>query len=361
MNIYVLNEKLEKITVLDKFESLIWTERYNTTGDFEIYTVMNQNMYSSLKEDYYLQSDDSDCLMIIEDIQINSDVEEGNKLIVTGRSLESILDRRIVWNLTIVNDNIQNVIEKLLNENIISPSDEKRKISNFIFERIDDERLSNITINSQYYGETILEIIEKICSSNNIGFRIVLTNDNKFKFSLYIGEDRSYDQLKNPYVIFSPKFDNVISSNYLESKKNYKNVALVAGEGEGSNRKTVTVIPDSSDENYTEETDLNRRELYVDARDISSSAILSDTKTTQYEDQLLQRGKEYLKESEITKSFEGETETTKIFVYGIDFFIGDVVQIANEYGMESKSRITEIVKSQSSTGINVFPTFTHLE
>ena len=37
-------------------------------------------------------------VMIVEDVQIESDVEDGGVLTVTGRSLESILERRIIIN-----------------------------------------------------------------------------------------------------------------------------------------------------------------------------------------------------------------------------------------------------------------------
>ena len=88
-------------------------------------------------------------------------------------------------------------------------------------------------------------------------------NDKKqFVFKLYAGADRTYAQTENPYVVFSPKFENIANSNYLESKKEYKNVALVAGEGEGAERKTTSVGEGSG---------LERRELFVDARDISTT------------------------------------------------------------------------------------------
>ena len=45
-------------------------------------------------------------------------------------------------------------------------------------------------------------------------------------------------------------------------------------------------------------------------------------------------------------SFEGEIETTIMFKYGIDFFMGDIVQFANEYGHESKVRVIEMVRSE---------------
>lgn len=97
MELLVLNTDFESIAVIDTYESMIWTDRYNSYGDFEIYFAMDTNLLSCLKEDYYLWLKDSEHCMIIEDIKINADIEEGNHLVVTGRSLESILERRIIW------------------------------------------------------------------------------------------------------------------------------------------------------------------------------------------------------------------------------------------------------------------------
>ena len=46
-----------------------------------------------------------------------------------------------------------------------------------------------------------------------------------------------------------------------------------------------------------------------------------------------------------------------MFKYGEDFFNGDVIQIANEYGHETKARIVEIVMTEDSEGASVYPTF----
>ena len=97
MEIYVLNTNFESVAVVDEFESLIWTDRYDEAGDFELYMSMDKRLLEYLRKDYYLWNADSEHMMIIEGINIVSDVEEGNKLIVSGRSLESILDRRIIW------------------------------------------------------------------------------------------------------------------------------------------------------------------------------------------------------------------------------------------------------------------------
>ena len=125
MELLVLDTNFDSVAVLDIFKSLIWTDRYNAYGDFEIYTSMSQELLEILKEDYYLWLKESDHSMIIESLTIDSDAENGDHLTVKGRSLESILLRRIVYGQKNLVGNFQDAIEELLNENFISPTDEK--------------------------------------------------------------------------------------------------------------------------------------------------------------------------------------------------------------------------------------------
>ena len=216
MDLVVLNRELDAISVIDIYESFIWTDRYYRYGDFELYTAMQNNILDIIKKDFFLQSSDSDHIMIIEDWIIKSDIENGNHITVTGRSLESILTRRIIWGQKTISGNLQNGIKTLLNENIISPSDSKRKISNFIFEESTDPVITKLTINAQFTGDNLYDAIQKICEERGIGFKITLNDNKQFVFKLYAGVDRSYEQTLVPYVIFSPNFDNIINSNYME-------------------------------------------------------------------------------------------------------------------------------------------------
>lgn len=352
MEFLILDENLNASSVLDTYESILWTDRYNKCGDFEIYTSMSDTVLSRIKQDYYIWTRDSEHVMIVEDIQITSDAEDGNNLIVVGRSLESVLDRRIIWKQTVLSGNFQNGIKKLLDENVISPTNESRKINNFIFVESTDPAVTSLTLEAQFTGDNLYEAICNLCASKDIGFKITLTDDGKFAFQLYAGADRTYDQLINPHVVFSPSFENIINSNYLESKKSLKTVTLVAGEGEGSDRKTKEVAISSGGG-----SGLGRRELYTDARDISSTTDNGTLTEAEYNSQLEQRGKEKLADNTVTKTFEGEMETSKMFVYGEDFFMGDMVQIVNEFGIEAKARVVEMIHSQDENGIDFYPTF----
>lgn len=355
MNLWLLNKDFENVAVLDQYESFIWTDRYNEAGDFEMVMVANTAIAGMVEKDFYIVSDDSDRMMVVERIEIETDSEDGNKIIFTGNSLETFLKRRIVWGFkTFTDSNFQDAIETLLNENVINPSDEKRKIPNFIFKRSDDERITKEKLKAQYTGENLYSIIERTCQEKNIGFKVVLDEEQRFVFSLYCGEKRTYDQTVNPYVIFSPKFDNIISSRYLNTDQDYYNVGLVAGEGSENERDFLGI--------GLAVEGLNRRELFIDAGDISHRTE-GDTEIgpEKYKELLDQRGREELAKTKRTRLFEGEVEGTILFKYRRDYFMGDIVQVENEYGFAGESRVTELVISQSKDKIAVYPTFTNLD
>lgn len=362
MEIIVMDEAFRSLYNLDVFESLIWTERYNGCGNFEFYTPVNESILQVVntiqkkmetKLDCYAWLKDSGTAMIIEDLEIKTDTESGNHLIISGRGLESLLERRIVWNQTILNGKLQNGVERLINEAIINPTIESRKISNFLFSESSNDFIKSLSLRAQYTGDNLYDTILEICDTSHLGFDVTLDENNNFVFSLTYGEDRSYDQNKNPYVIFSPKYENIISSDYLESPKTLKNVTLVSGEDKGKERRTRIVGSASG---------LSRREMFTDARDAQSEKEDGTELTDdEYNAILDQRGAKDLAENIYTKVFTGEIEATKTFIYDRDFFKGDIVQIVNDYGMESKVRVSEVVRVQDTNGYSMYPTFQVVE
>lgn len=355
MELLVLDTEFKSSATLDIFESLIWTDRYFKCGDFEIYTPAESEIMKMLPKGYYLYLKESEHIMIIEDVETETDAEEGAHLKITGRSLESILDRRIIWGQMVLSGSLQDGIKKLLNENAISPSDANRKIPNLSFQESIDVRIKAITLEAQYYGDNLYDAIVDICKNVGVGFKITLNGTN-LVFSLYMGDDRSYSQTENPYVVFSPGFDNLMNSNYIESTRTLKNVTLVAGEGEGSDRKTTTVYLGSS-----AASGLDRREIFTDASGVSKTVEGGTLSDTEYLSQLAQKGNEELSNNTETVSFEGEVDISATYTYDEDYFLGDVVQVGNEFGNEARCRITEFVRSQDEMGNEYYPTFETLD
>lgn len=397
MDASILDRSFNTLCIIDSFESFIWTDRYNTPGDFELYMPIERSPLEYIKRDNYLWIRSSDRLQVLEDITITTDAEDGDHITVTGRTLESILDRRIVFTRTYITGNLQDGIERLLNENAINPIDPNRRIPYLRFIKSTDERVTKLTMDGNYLGEDLLTIIEELCEINDLGFKIVYNEAySTFDFSLYYGEDRSYAQEKNPWVVFSSAYDNLLGSNYFESYANLKTAAMIAGSEDDEYGQTIVDV-----DGRPSMVGLDRRELFVDGSSIErpeveepteeeieeirervnrrfsrkSEAIReqyvqqeidSRTQAAQQQSdatfraQLEQLGREELAATYITESFEGEIEASLQYVYGRDFDIGDVVQVRNRYGKEASSRITEVVRSHDLNGETLTPTFTTL-
>lgn len=354
MDAYIYDTSFNLIKILDDYNSFIWTERYSSFGDFELYLAFEPELLTYLQRDNYIGIRDSHHMMVIESVTLKTDIEEGAHLTVQGRSLESILDRRIIWKQTNISGKLQNGVKKLLNENVISPSASARRIDRFVFIDSDDPYIIDSTFRAQYTGDNLYEALVEICDAFEIGFRVLANDEFQFEFSLYNGADHSFEQEENPYVIFSPKYENLYGSTYTEATDAYKSVTLVAGEGEGASRKTTTVLAPG----LSSSVGLNRRELYTDARDISSDTDEGTLTPEEYTEQLKQRGRESLAENVELYTFDGELDTSSsMYKLNRDYAIGDIVQVRNEYGLEAPARIIEFIRTEDENGYAEYPTF----
>ena len=366
MNIYVLNEQFQKTSIIDVYESFIWTDRYYESGDFELVIPASSEMVSILQKDLYLAIDNSESTMIIEDIEITTNYEEGNKLKITGRTLDSILDRRIIWGQTELNGNLQNAIKTLLEKNVINPQEVRRKIDNFIFKETTDPAIIDLTIDAQYFGDNLYETIVALCKANFIGFRVVVNAAHQMEFELYSGVDRTFGQTDREAIEFSPRFDNLLNSDYVRSDKTLKNVTLVGGEGEGSERKTSFVYTTAGLGVLNldiQPSGLKRREMFSDANSISSKVTNADGQQVnlseaEYIEKLNHKGMQDLAEVDGITTFNGEVNSYIQSIYKRDYYLGDLVQIRNEYNIEGTTRIIEVIYSDNTQdGLQVYPTF----
>lgn len=345
----ILNKNFEVIDHLTKFKSLEWVRRYQDYGDFVLNVLATDKNIENIQPDYYLVREDDDMILIIENMIVNTS-NEGDFLEVKGRSIEQILDRRIIWNQTNskTNETAEDFIRRLVDENCINPANLNRKIPNL---KLGSRKGFTEKINIQITGESLFVAIKEICVALGYGFKITMNSSRELEFEVYKGTDRSYNQSINPYVEFSEKFGNLINSEYVFDKTPFKNIALVGGEGEGKERKYKTVGEETSG--------FERYELFVDGKDISSNE--GEISNSDYLLLLNERGIEKLGEAEIIETFSGTVENNRIYTYKKHYFIGDTVQIKNKYNISATSRVTEMIESQNTNGYRAVPTFSSWE
>lgn len=348
MLIYVINEQMEKEKAIDITKSIIWNNRYYTPGEFELYMQATQEAIDSFKMGrMIIREENEENAMIIESVQVQTDSEEGDYITIKGRCLKSILYRRIIWNQTNLSGTLERCIDRLLQDNAINPKDDKRRIEGL---ENGNEIETGIEINCQYTGKNLGETIEAMCKNYNLGWDILLNlEEKKMYFIIYSGTDRSYNQEAEPWVVFSEDYENVVTTDYLADKSTFLNVVKVAGEGEGLERKYKEV---GSAEG------LNRFEGFVDARDLSTNE--GEITEEEYYTQLEERGQQNLSENTLKQEFEGEVvDFTN--VYGKDYYLGDIVEVKNKYGIEVVARITEVIESEDESGCYTIPTFEFAE
>ena len=304
-----------------------------------------------IKQDYYIYRDVDynngiiERPKIIEKIELIENASE-NSLLVSGRDVTALLERRVIYPTAILNGNYETSILSLINNHIVNPTDSKRKIdiiTTIATGLIDD------TIDAQVTGDTLLKYIEDVSADYKIGFRMDFDkNLKKFIFKVYKGTKR----IDEDPVIISRRFHNLIKYNYVNDKQGYKNMAIVAGSGEGNDRKVVYINDEISG--------IDRRELFVDARDLSNKDSEGQTiPDSEYLKQLRQRGSEKLSENKIDITNSGEAETDGMFKFNKDYYLGD--EIICESYMTFNERIVETTESDTATGVKTELTFEEVE
>lgn len=336
------------IGIIEEPTSAIWTRAYNKPGDFEIYTPATAGLLDLIAEDCYITRQDDNSVMVVERLELTTDAEDGNFVKITGRSAACLLDRRVVWQQTTLSGRVDRAVYKLINENAINPTDTSRALP--LVMNVPDVLAD--AISAQHTGTNLLEAVQSICAAYGMGFRVVSDSKTSVvpRVELYVGKDRRAGQAVNSPVIFSPEFENLLSTNYAFDVSKYKNVALVAGEGEGAARKRAV---------YGAASGLMRRELYVDARDMSTNdgEIAADDYTAQLE----ARGAEKLAEAQAVEAFSGEIDTTNTFTLDADYTVGDIATVVNEYGIRADSRIVAVSEFWDEAGYSTTNTFEGLE
>ena len=342
------NDTFTKIKVIDNATSVIWVKRFNAVGNFELYIRASTELLELFKGDIFITRDESNVGMYVEKVQLNTDSENGDYLVITGRSAECILSWRVVMRVVYSSESttaeyiIRNSIDKTLINDIIPNN-------NISWLTLGEDHEWQDYITRQYTGKNVLDIVQDLCVTYNYGFEFEW-NGSGFTINLYKGTDRSYDQTENTYIVFSPEFENLGNTEYIQDTMNYANAAIIGGEGEGTERKFAIVLPQGI-------TGFNRRMIYIDARQSSSD----DLTESQYTDMLIAQGKEELEQRKITTSFNGEILNYNNYTYCVDYNLGDKVSIINEYGIRGNATITEITEVEDSTGYRLIPTLSEWE
>lgn len=357
MEIYTLDPLLRRQEVVDRFESLIWTERYKAFGDFQLDIQSTPLTRRLFRTGTKLAMNESHRVMTVESSEDGVDASGRKMLTVKGRSLEATLFDRVAKdsldNLTLspkwtITDPPADVARKIFHDicvtGILDPGDVIPYIieGTFMPEDTIAEPLDPITVEME--PMSVYDAIEQICDVWNLGFRMLRNYDaSELYFDIYSGSDRTTAQTVLPPVIFTPELDNLQNTKELTTIDKAKNVAYVYSPAGFQMVFALGVDP--------EVEGFERRVLAVRATDIT----VDNPDVTSA---LIQRGKEELAKYRVYQAFDGEISQHSQYKYGRDYNLGDIVETRNTDGVTNYMRVTEQIFVSDRNGERSYPTLT---
>lgn len=356
MEVYILDSLYRRVQVVDAFESLIWTERHRASGDFEFVVHSTLENRTRFPVGTRLAMNESYRVMTVKTVEDSTDDEGRATLKISGDSLEHILADRIAiaswtgltsttkWTIT---DQPADIVRKIFHDicvtGVITQDDVILGVVEDSIFPTDTIAEPSETITYSFEPTTVYDAIKNLCDLYDIGFRLVrepLTN--VLYFDVYMGSDRTTSQSTLPAVVFSPDLDNLHNTTELTTLSSYKNVAYVV-----SPVGREVVVATDVDPNVAS---FERHILLVRADDITDTVPADATA------KMIQRGKEELAKHRQFSAFDGELSRNSQYVPGVDYNLGDLVELRNVDGVTSVMQVTEQIYVSDKAGERSYPT-----
>lgn len=331
----------ENIGEVNQYDSLIWPDKFNGYASFELWAPITEENSEYFKKGNILWCG-GDNAAVVEIVKSAIDDKGTKTFNVKGRTLEMFLTTRIIWGTyNASNKYASTAMYDIVNQNCISPTNARRKIP--YLECAEDKQLGG-KMSVQKTGGEVYDALTTIAGSKDLGFNVLFRpKEKKLIFEVVAGVDRTIEQSEVDPVEFSTDLEDILSSSYYTNNQDEKNVAFVQGEGDGTSR-----VSQISGNNELEGFD--RKELYVDARDLQSETVNEDGTTTsltpdEYKAALINRGDDKLSECEVTETFEAQIRVFGDIQYefGKDYQKGDKVTVRDrQLNVVVSARITEV-------------------
>ena len=228
-------EDFDLCGILPAYTQLRWNRRWNDLSTFELRLPFTVENYDLLTKKRVIYRRDLDEGMEIVNRNVYTDTKGERQIIIRGDGVERILDSRV--HLLTTEAQVQTVVESVLNQTIINPTDPDRQIDNFILGNM-VVQANTVKVDVQNRS-SVLGIITQIVQPYLIGFKVAYDIEGRqYVFSLR-------QQLTDNNVIFDKLYKNIVEQDIFELGGGYRNVVYVdstpVGAGVGIERRETAV------------------------------------------------------------------------------------------------------------------------
>ena len=332
MQFIILDKDFQTMGSIGVFNTLLWYRRYYSPGIFELH--VSAEYFDLINGGQYLYRNDRTELGVIREVNFMRGEKGEKTAYCKGYFAEHLLNSNVIYPAFSQTGKPDTLAHAIVGQYIINPADSGRKIRNI---QLGTKRGIGASITLQNIGDNVGDRLYDTLKTQEMAQRLVFDYlENTLTYEVWQGLDRRDTQTVNSWAIFSDSFRNIKNAQYDRDESDCKNFAYVAGEGEGTARKVVEVdIRQSPDE--------ERRELWVDARDLQQHSDTINYTDAQYRDLLFQRGLEKLADYAPVEKVDSDVDPAANLVYGTDFDLGDLCTYRySDVNIECSKRITEI-------------------
>lgn len=330
MEIYILDRNLNIVGVISTYDSILWTEKVHEPGNIKAVFVFTEKMNRILQRGYLLYKTDELQPAVITRKTLKLNKYGQQTITIQGYMVTRYFRQRIIWKKMIMKGTPEQLMRQMVQEQIIAPEDETRKIP--LIELGDLQNFDMDEVEKQITYDNLQEALTDMSKTTELGYRLRLDYARKkLVFEVYRGTNRTQGT-EHP-CIFTRKFKNVFTQEYNEDEGNYKNVCLVGGPGEDTDRVLVTVGSGAG---------LDRYEMFYNASGYSEDGITAAV----LQEQLRQKGLEKMSAYYIAKAFEVKINKEK----AMKFDLGDYVTCKDtQWGITVDTQVKVIQKGYSKT------------
>lgn len=332
MQFIIFDKYLQTMGVIQVFNTLLWYRRYYSPGMFELH--VPAEYFDLINNGKYLYRNDRTELGIIREVAFMRGEKGEKTAYCKGYFAEHLLNNNIIYPTFNRTGTLEALAHSVIDQYIINPAVTDRRIPHILLGSLQG---GGDSITLQNTGDNVGDRLYDTLKTQEMSQRLVFNYlENTLTYEVWKGLDRRDSQDINSWAIFSDRFRNIKNAQYNRDESDYKNFAYVAGEGEGANRIVVEIdLRQSSGE--------ERRELWVDARDLQQHSDTVNYSDAQYRDMLFQRGLEKLADYVAIEKVDSDIDPAANLIYGTDFDLGDLCTYQyNDVNIECSKRITEI-------------------
>lgn len=328
---YILDRKGRTVALIDSYDRMEWSRDYFRFGFFKMEVnrhVSNADrierglLFAPVDEFFSLSPDQ---VFLIEQIdqKIDRTGKDSDILSVIGRDMGGLFQERLALPTTgqkfdEQTGNTETLMKHYVDVNAGPSAAVNRQIPNLVV-AVDQARGVSRTFQARF--QKVSKILSELGFLDSLGWEVTFDNaSDEFIFEVLSGEDRSAT------VFFDIDFDTALMQRWLESELEQKTFAFVGGSGEGTARTIEEVFIEPS-----EPSGFDRRELFIDAGDLDTSA------------QLQARGETVLNEKQPQDKIQVDVNKFGSFKYRADWDLGDIITVRNEeWNLQKALRIVKV-------------------